>query len=108
MTGIPSLDLAAALAAAVVALGGALALLARWSRPLRQAVRRLGEFLDDWFGTPSRPGVPERPGVMQRLCSLEDEVAGIKHEVHPNSGSSMRDAIDRVDARTAAHLDQGP
>ncbi|MBB4987505.1 hypothetical protein [Streptomyces nymphaeiformis] len=107
MTGIPGLDIAAAIAAAIAALGGALALLYRWARGLRRGLTRLGDFLDDWFGVDARPGVSARPGVMQRLCSLEDEVAGIKHELHPNSGSSLRDAVDRVDARTA-HLDKAP
>ncbi|WP_432063339.1 hypothetical protein [Streptomyces sp. S1] len=104
-TGIPGLDVAAAIAAAVVALGGAATLLFRWSRSLRQFRRRMGQFFDDWFGVEGRPGVPERPGVMQRLNSLEEQAAVIRHEVRPNSGSSLRDAVDRVDARTA-HLDK--
>ncbi|MFC8156304.1 hypothetical protein ACFUO0_20010 [Streptomyces cinereoruber] len=104
-TGIPGLDNAAAVAAAVAALGGALALLYRWTRSLRQFRRRMTHFFDDWFGVEGRPGVPERPGVMQRLSSLEEKAADIKHEVRPNSGLSLRDAVDRVDARTA-HLDK--
>jgi hypothetical protein len=31
----------------------------------------------------------------------------IEHELKPNSGGSMRDAIDRVDQRTA-HLEPAP
>ncbi|GGR38035.1 hypothetical protein GCM10010497_46190 [Streptomyces cinereoruber] len=104
-TGIPGLDSAAAIAAALVALGGAAALLYRWTRSLRQFRRRIGQFFDDWFGVEGRPGVPERPGVMQRLGSLEEKAADIKHEVRPNSGGSLRDAVDRVDARTK-HLDK--
>ena len=26
------------------------------------------------------------------------EIAAIKHEIHPNGGSSLRDAIDRIEA----------
>ncbi|MFF6836037.1 hypothetical protein ACFY84_30035 [Streptomyces sp. NPDC012438] len=104
-TGITGLDVAAAIAAAVVALGGAATLLYRWVRTMRRVVRGLGDFLEDWAGVEGRPGVPERPGVMQRLSSLEEKAAVIKHEVRPNSGSSLRDAVDRVDARTA-HLDK--
>ncbi|MFC8290079.1 hypothetical protein ACFUJ0_06040 [Streptomyces sp. NPDC057242] len=104
-TGIPGLDITAAVAAFVVTLGGAAALLYRWIRGIRRVLRGLADFLDDWTGTPGRAGVPERPGVMQRLASLEAQAAVIKHEVRPNSGSSLRDAVDRVDARTA-HLDK--
>nr|WP_240982096.1 MULTISPECIES: hypothetical protein [unclassified Streptomyces] len=91
----------------MVAVGGALALLLRTSRSLRTFTRRVGEFLDDWSGVDARPGVPERPGVMARLGSVEKQLAEVRHELHPNSGSSLRDAVDRVDARTA-HLDKGP
>ncbi|MEU2660196.1 hypothetical protein ABZ615_33370 [Streptomyces sp. NPDC007325] len=45
--------------------------------------------------------------VGDRIGALDDRVAAIEHELHPNSGSSLRDTVDRVDARTA-HLDKGP
>jgi hypothetical protein len=32
-----------------------------------RAIRRLTLFLDDYEGTPARPGVESRPGVMERL-----------------------------------------
>ncbi|MFF9403830.1 hypothetical protein [Streptomyces sp. NPDC014744] len=67
----------------------------------------LDEFGDDWNGVEARPGVPERPGVMARLDRIEQKgtersarLARIDHELHPNSGQSLRDAVDRVDART--------
>ncbi|MFJ2863669.1 hypothetical protein [Kitasatospora sp. NPDC087314] len=47
-------------------------------------------FTEDWQGTPSRPGVPGRPGVMERLDRIE-------HELHPNSGLSLRDAVNRIE-----------
>lgn len=55
--------------------------------PVFRAAR---DFLDDWKGEPDRPGVKGRPGVMERLGSIE-------HELHPNSGLSMRDAINRTE-----------
>lgn len=51
-------------------------------------VRKLGHFLDDVAGEPERPGVPARPGLMERIGRIE-------HEVFPNSGKSLRDAVDR-------------
>lgn len=55
---------------------------------------KLHDFLDDWFGTPARPGVPPRLGVMARLDAIE-------HELHPNSSMSMRDAVDRIEKAVA-------
>lgn len=52
--------------------------------------REIRNFLDDWKGEQDRPGVPGRAGVMSRLSSIE-------HELHPNSGLSMRDAINRTE-----------
>jgi len=52
--------------------------------------REIRNFLDDWKGEDGRPGVNGRPGVMSRLSSIE-------HELHPNSGLSMRDAINRTE-----------
>lgn len=85
------------LAPAVV---GALVLLAgivqawRWTAP---RLRRLGHLIDDLAGTPERPGVPRRPGVMERLQQVESRTG----ELVRNGGSSMRDALDRLDTRSA-------
>ena len=48
--------------------------------------------MDDWFGEESRPGVPGRDGVMQRLL-------GIELEVKPNGGGSIKDAVNRIEAK---------
>lgn len=106
-TGIPSVDTAVVWAGVLAVLGGALGILYRASRGVRHLLARLGELTDDWLGVPARPGVPERPGVMQRLGGIEDRLGALEHELHPNSGSSLRDAVDRVDARTA-RLDKTP
>lgn len=89
--------------ASTVVVVGAVAAVVHWAKP---RLRRLGEFLDDWHGEPSRPGVPARPGVMTRLANLEQDVksvdrrvADVEHELHPNSGASLRDAVDRIDSR---------
>lgn len=61
-------------------------------------LRRVGHFLDDWFGEPARDGKPEQPGVMRRLAKVEARVATIEHQVTPNSGESLRDVADRIEA----------
>jgi hypothetical protein len=37
----------------------------------------------------------------QRLSTLEGELTAVRAELRPNGGSSVRDALDRVDRRTA-------
>lgn len=78
----------------------AIALIWRLTRGARRVLARMDEFADDWQGTPGRPGVPGHAGVMARLGGIEERLIAVEHEMRPNSGSSMRDAIDRVDERT--------
>ena len=54
-------------------------------------------FIDDWNGEPDRPGKPQRPGVMQRLEKLEKLAVSSNHELSRNSGSSMSDAVHRIE-----------
>jgi hypothetical protein len=72
------------------------------ARRLRSIARRVDEFIDDWRGVPGRPGVDARPGVMERLGTIEQRVGIVVHEVRPNGGASLRDAVHRVDCRTAS------
>lgn len=73
------------LATMLTVLGGA-----AWRawRPARRAWRSLTRMLEDWHGSPERPGVPRRAGVMERLEALE--------ELRPNGGSSVRDRVERI------------
>ena len=100
-TGVVALDAAAVWATAISAV---LVLLAggwRVLRRLRAIARRVDEFIDDWRGVPGRPGVEARQGVMERLGTIEQRVGIVVHEVRPNGGASLRDAVHRVDCRTA-------
>ena len=83
MTGIVFIDVFAVIAVVV----GGLAAAAKATRVLKQ----FGDTLDDWRGEPERPGVPGRPGVMTRLAKIEAEL-------RPNHGSSLRDAVNRIEA----------
>ncbi|MFI6317267.1 hypothetical protein ACIBG8_07100 [Nonomuraea sp. NPDC050556] len=102
MTGILWLDVFVT----ITIVGGALGLLARALTSLARRLRRLSHFLDDWNGEEARPGVPFRPGFAERVALIEAELK-------PNHGSSLRDAINRVEDGVrrvedglAAHLQQ--
>jgi hypothetical protein len=98
-----------------------LALLWRIARGVLRGLRRLDEMADDWSGTPARPGVPARPGLLERVEQIEEgqaamsgcldgidrRVQRIEVEVQPNGGASMRDAVNRVDRRTARLTPEG-
>lgn len=53
-------------------------------------IQKVSHFVDDVAGEPDRPGVPGRPGLMER-------VAHIEHEVKTNHGSSLKDAVKRIE-----------
>jgi hypothetical protein len=76
-------------------------------------VKRVVHFFDDYFGEDERPGVPARPGFSERMASIEKslEVGAekfstieykldkIDYELRPNSGLSLRDAVNRIEKR---------
>ncbi|REE62112.1 hypothetical protein BX257_4725 [Streptomyces sp. 3212.3] len=99
-TGVPAVDTLVVWSLAAVAIAGAAATAWRIGRWLRRIAVRVDEFVDDWQGVPGRPGVPERPGVMTRLDRIEGRIGRVEHELQPNSGHSLRDAVNRIDHRT--------
>ena len=61
--------------------------------------KRFIHFLDDYFGEEERPGFPGRPGMQERLRNMEEEIACISFEMRPNHGTSIKDAINRIEKR---------
>ncbi|MFJ4627211.1 hypothetical protein [Streptomyces sp. NPDC088847] len=100
-TGIPALDAALVWGGAISVVGTLLTVVWRGVRTLSRFGSRAGQFLDDWYGEEERAGVPARPGVMLRLAALEDGLDHLRHEVRPNSGTSLRDAVDLANRRLA-------
>lgn len=105
-TGVPAVDTVLVWGGAVSLAGGLAALAWRSTRGVVRFGRRVDQFIDDWQGEPPRAGVPARPGVMERMSGLEgrmggveDELQRIKHELYPNSGASLRDAVDLANHR---------
>lgn len=69
-------------------------------------LRRLVAFVNDLAGEPARPGFDGRPGVMERIQAIEADVAHVRSEVTTNGGTSLRDAVRRIEHRLG--LDDPP
>jgi hypothetical protein len=77
---------------------------------LKRLYRRIQGFMEnwdqfhrDWSGEPTMPGRSAVPGVMERLNRIDGELKR-------NGGSSMKDAINRVEKKLEqidARLDEG-
>ena len=86
-------------------------------------VRKFVTFINDVAGEEARPGFPARPGLFDRIHSIEitqqsvsDKVDSIEiaqkdmagkvekvhHELFPNSGKSLRDQTNRIEAKVSA------
>ena len=61
-------------------------------RKIRSMMEWLEKFRRDWEGEPGGPGRDAVPGVMERLNRLDGELSN-------NGGSSMKDAINRIEKR---------
>ena len=56
------------------------------------------KFVDDWNGTDEKPGVVDRLAEGNaRFDRIEEEISVIKAELFNNHGTSLRDAIDRIE-----------
>jgi hypothetical protein len=52
---------------------------------------------EEWYG--------ELKLVRERVTELSDHVFWMQSELKPNHGSSLRDAIDRIEKRLEGHID---
>ncbi|MCL7377004.1 hypothetical protein [Streptomyces sp. 35G-GA-8] len=100
-TGIESLDVALVWGGAITVLSGVGFVLWRALQGALRLAGRVEQFMDDWAGAPDRLGVPGSPGVMERVAGIEDRLTAVEHEMYPNSGASLRDAVDLANHRLA-------
>ncbi|MFE7354898.1 hypothetical protein ACFU8Q_17285 [Streptomyces sp. NPDC057543] len=100
-TGIPAVDTVLVWGGALSVLTAVVTVLWRISRGALHLGGRVAEFMDDWSGEEERPGVPGRPGVMERVSGIEARLSRVEHELYPNSGGSLRDAVDLANHRLA-------
>lgn len=68
-------------------------------RKATRLVKKIIHFLDDYFGEEERPGFAASPGIQERLSNMESEISCISYEMRPNSGTSIKDAIARIEKR---------
>lgn len=79
-------------------------------------IKKVVHFFDDYFGEDERPGFDARPGFSERMSNIEKNLQKgnerfstieykldkIDYELRPNSGLSMRDAVNRIESRLSA------
>ena len=116
MGAIESLILVASIVTAITVIG-------LFGGRIFKGIRRFTRFLDDFHGVEERPGQDRRPGFPERIKDLEDcmnslsskmdslndftgsiikienKLVSIEKELHPNHGTSMRDAVDKIQLR---------
>lgn len=100
-TGISAVDMAILWGGAITILAGVCALAWRAVRGALHLGRRVHQVIDDWYGEEERPGVPGRAGLMERVGGIEERLSRVEHELYPNSGESLRDAVDLANRRLA-------
>ena len=60
------------------------------------------DFIDEWYGTEDTPGITQRLNDGQdHFNKIDSELSAIKAELFNNGGSSLRDAIDRIERNTS-------
>lgn len=63
--------------------------------------KRIEQLIEDFNGASERPGVAARPGVLERLQAMDGDLATVKAELSYNSGSTLKDAVRRIDHNVA-------
>ena len=83
-------------AGGIVTVGAAIGVLWKLLKPicdrLHAVMDNLDSFMRDWAGEEKAPGRSAVPGVMERLNRIDGELKR-------NGGSSMKDAINRIEQK---------
>jgi hypothetical protein len=101
---------------AIAALATAITVIIVASIKTSKMIKKVVHFFDDYFGEEERPGVSARPGFSERMSSIEKSLEigtekfdtieykldKIDYELRPNSGMSLRDAVNRIEKRVQA------
>lgn len=94
-------------AAGIITVGTAIGMVIKVTKPILSRLHTVMDnwdsFMRDWAGEPAQPGRSAVPGVMERLNRIDGELKR-------NGGSSMKDALARVEKKLEqidARLDDG-
>jgi hypothetical protein len=91
----------AAIVAALAAGAGGLAYLLRGTWRLVRGLVRLADVLGG--RPPQFDGDPDaRPGLIEHLASLDHRLGAVGAQLTPNGGTSLADAVNRIEAATGA------
>ena len=90
----------------IVAIIGAVTTASIFFRKVFKIIKRIVHFLDDYFGIEERPGFEKVPGVAERIKNIEQNLGymcvrldTVEKELTPNHGTSIKDAINRIEKR---------
>jgi hypothetical protein len=98
---------------AIAALITAVTIIVMGSIKMSKFIKKTVHFFDDFIGEEARPGVSSRAGFSERMSNIEkqlnegtekfsvieNKLDRIDYELRPNSGLSLRDAINRIEKR---------
>ena len=97
----------------VATLLGAITAIILFAGKLVKFIKKVIHFLDDFIGEEERPGMPARPGLSERISKMEEcmgsvkgqmseikeDIDEIKIEMRPNSGTTIRDSLNRIEVK---------
>jgi hypothetical protein len=82
----------------IIAVGAALSAIIYIGKKIANLFKSWFNFMDDWYGNDENPGIIERLAEgNKRFEALEKDMGIIKAELFNNHGTSLRDAIDRIE-----------
>lgn len=111
---------------------GCLVAIGKLVQTVVRAARKMGAFVDEVMGEPAAYGRPARPGLVEKvdgliagqvavvetqtahteqIAAVQTDIQTVKHELFPNSGLSLRDAVDRLERQssgTVVNVHPGP
>jgi hypothetical protein len=87
---ITIIDVFASLGIVATALVAIFKVIIPFSKKIAGWVSNWEAFMEDWAGQEARPGRDRIPGVMERLNDIDGELKN-------NGGSSVKDAVDRIE-----------
>lgn len=82
----------------IIAIGAALSAIIFIGKKVGLLFKSWFKFIEDWYGTDDQPGIVARLAEgNKRFDALEEDMRIIKAELFNNHGTSLRDAIDRIE-----------